>query len=159
MKSILSILFCLFSNFSFGSNIVGTYIEQGKKLSIRIVDNPALYPFEAGRLWSIINSDQKVRGFVTGDLKITCDAALKEGTSDAFGSCRIVVSVNKLKENSQVLSYRLSDTEAQRVNSFFSDDPLSLNLDLFRDSDRAMNFTVDRMHNYFLVNIYKIIIE
>lgn len=98
MKTLIIIfsLFC-FSPVSFAkSNLVGVWLDEGKTLSVQIVDDPGSAPFTAGELWTAITGRDQKKSIKTKNFDLVCSAVRDMG-GNAFGSCSIEVSAEKIE--------------------------------------------------------------
>lgn len=55
------------------SNLAGVWINEGKTLSVQIVDDPSAAPFTAGELWSAMAGISRTKIIKTQNLELKYD--------------------------------------------------------------------------------------
>jgi len=73
------------------TNVTAVYIENGKYLSVKLVDDPGNPPFLAGKFWSSLKGDNSLKKFATKDIGIKCDGTKANSSEDFFATCKIIV--------------------------------------------------------------------
>lgn len=102
------------------SNLAGVWINEGKTLSVQIVDDPSEAPFTAGELWNAMVGISRTKIIKTQNLELKCDGTLDNGT--AFGSCKLKVTIERIENVGSKPDYLFSvvDEEAKDILSKFN---------------------------------------
>ncbi len=110
------------------SNIVGTWINNGKILSIQIVDDPAASPFVAGKIWAAMAGSGSSKTIKTQNFELKCSGAT-DISGKSFGNCKIKVARDILVINPRQSELVISQEEENIIiRNEFSRPPSGDNL-------------------------------
>ncbi|HEX7675846.1 MAG TPA: hypothetical protein VF412_16835 [Bdellovibrio sp.] len=156
MKSFIALVVSILSvGFSASaSEISGTFIEGGSILYTQIKDDPSMFPYYGGQLWSILPGNGSHKSLKTDKFEISCDGGIRPDRN-VVASCETKSLVKFLKNNPLTYSIVLTGQEAILVNAQFAQDPFSLNLRAFNGPEEAFWLDVDRMNSLFSMSIFK----
>ncbi len=101
------------------SNIRGTWIEEGRTLSLQIVDNPSEGPFIAGDLWNAMQSNEQKKAIKTKNFDFKC-GGLRNNIGQPFGSCKIRLARETVINQGTELSFAISKEEAKSALAGFN---------------------------------------
>lgn len=103
------------------SNLAGVWINEGKTLSVQIVDDPSEAPFTAGELWNAMAGISRNKIIKTQNLELKCSGVLNNN-GIAFGSCKLKVAKERIENLGSKPDYLFSvvDEEAIEILSKFN---------------------------------------
>ena len=119
MKILLLCLFIpLISNA--GTKFSATLIKNNTYLSIQLIDDHLIPPFEAGELWKILKGRDQVKYIYEKELSLSCEG-LSNQLGDVFGKCKLVFPYNLFKKIDSKMVFRADGIIADKLNRYFQD--------------------------------------
>jgi hypothetical protein len=111
MQLKLLIILSLFSWNTFASSNVTSLINSKGELILVVVDNPSEPPFEAASLWFTMVGSDSNKKIKTAEFSFVCTTTVSIPLNERFGSCRLVVSKEKVRHDNGTYSAMFTDQE------------------------------------------------
>lgn len=102
-----------------GSNIVGTWVNNGDTLSIQIVDDPANAPFTAGEVWAAMKASGSAKSIKSPNFDLKC-SGLTDESGKSSGNCKIRIPKSLINWESTQMNFAISKEEAAMVLNEFN---------------------------------------
>lgn len=151
-KVIFSILIILSFNSLAKTNVGATYIENGKYLSIKLIDDPAQGPYLAGSIWSALKGTDRLKKFASDDFGIKCDAMKSTINNDYFGSCRLLIRSEILVDvTGDTIGFHKRDQEANKILTGFNE-PMDIEIIL---KGEIFSLNLDFKHSLVTFEVLK----
>jgi hypothetical protein len=103
-----------------GTNFSAVLIRNNSVLSIKMVDDGFIPPFEAGELWKIIRGNDIRKTIQENEMTITCDG-LTNQTGDLFGTCTLRFPFEQFKKAGNMMVFKAEGVLADSLNRYFND--------------------------------------
>jgi hypothetical protein len=121
MKTLIALsIVSLFSLSAMAKSSLTASVEDVDFVSIRIVDDRYIPPFDAGNLWKMMNGYEYRKTLNEGDLQIDC-VAFENELSDNIGDCLIKVNRKALSKVNTTYVLKYNGHQAARLNRYFVD--------------------------------------
>jgi hypothetical protein len=108
----LIITLMLFSSAAFAESNVTSLINSKGDLVVLIVDKPNEDPYDGATLWSIMDGSDATKNIKVPTFSLTCATTVSEPLKERFGSCRMVLSKNKVVHGVGYYGGMISDSKA-----------------------------------------------
>lgn len=117
----IAAILTFFATSSFaGTNVSASLIRNNTYLSIHLIDDHLIPPFEAGELWKVIVENQQIKRINEKEFTLTCEG-LTNQADDTFGDCHILVPYNLFKKIKNRMVFKAEGEVAARLNRYFVD--------------------------------------
>ena len=121
MKKLIAPLFLILSlSVTAQTNFTATLIRNGAYLSIQLVDDHLIPPFEAGQLWKILKGVNQRKVVKEKELILSCDG-LTNQTNDTFGNCSLLFPYSEFQRIGKAMVFKAEGDVAARLNRYFID--------------------------------------
>lgn len=104
------LIFILTSSSVFASGVTGIINSKGDMV-INIIDNPDEKPFDAALLWSGVSGSDATKKIKSANFSLGCAIVVTQPLHQRFGSCRLVLSKNRLAHANGYYGGIVSDPE------------------------------------------------
>ncbi|MDO9181856.1 MAG: hypothetical protein Q7U04_05585 [Bacteriovorax sp.] len=102
------------------TNFTAVLVKNGTYLSIHMMDDHLIPPFEAGELWKILRANDQRKTIQEKELVLTCEA-LTNQTMDVFGACSLLLPYNLFQKIGNKMIFKAEGKIAANLNRYFVD--------------------------------------
>lgn len=121
MKSLVFLLSLLLSQTILAGTIFNaTLIRNKTYLSIEMVDDSFVPPFEAGEMWKIVKGDFDRKWITEKELQLDCHA-VPTRMGDRFGKCILLFPWSQFQKIGDKMVFKAEGSTAAKLNQHFID--------------------------------------
>lgn len=121
MKIVVLVLSLVLTQSLFaGTRFNATLIHDSTYLSVDLVDEGFVPPFEAGEMWKIMKGDFSRKWIIEDELRLDC-LALPTRSGDMFGKCTLLIPWSQFKKIGDKMVFKAEGALAAKLNQYFID--------------------------------------
>ncbi|WP_409479671.1 hypothetical protein [Pseudobdellovibrio sp. HCB154] len=140
----LIVSFIFFSSAAFAESNITSLINSKGDLVVVIVDKPNEGPYDGATLWSSMVGSDATKQIKVPTFSLTCATTVTEPLKERFGSCRIVLSKERVNYGNGYYGGIVSDEKVLESlidsNHSFVDGKLLITVD---HSQKALGIKID----------------